>query len=236
MEIKFNTYPGAPMDFANVWYVIALNTSGPAPGTPGMPYAVNGNQVQNWLNYSFEFIIYELQGQTSPSVAFIQFVTQPGTGGGTIKVPTQPLTVSSQQVQLYANCNGSQTQFCLIIDRHIFSGLGVGTPTPSPTASGTPSPAPSATPTASPTPGAIAGSWFINWFTVSPSGGPTAAGSVIDAPGLGGASNANWLPPNGAYDTTTDFDLTWNAIPPPGWPQVTPSAAQIAGGEVLNVH
>lgn len=235
MQIKFNTYQ--QMDFTNVWYVIALNTSGPAPGTNGEPYAPNGNTAMNWLNYSFEILVYELPGQTSPSVALVQFVTQPGTGGGTIKVPTQPLTVNPQQLQLNPNCNGSGTQFCLTIDRHLFSGLTNTNPSASPSASpsSSPSASPSASPTASPTPGATSGVWFINWFTVQPTGtGPQGGGAVIDAPGTLGPNDQNWLPPSTSFDTATSFDLPWNGVPPPGWPQVTPAAAQISGGEVLN--
>jgi hypothetical protein len=229
MEIKFNTYQ--PMDFVNVWYIIALNTD----GTGVQPYPFNGNQQRNWLGYSFELVVFALAGQTAPQVSLIQFVTTPAVGGGTIKYPTQALTVNPQQLQLYPNCNGSQTQFCVIIDRHVFSGLGVGsaTPTPSPSASATPSP--SASPTPTPAPPAIGGIWNINWFTVSPSGGPSATGTVIAAPGPLGVNDTTWLPPSKTYDTTTNFDLIWNAVPPPGWPQVTPTAAQIAGGEVLNV-
>lgn len=240
MQIKFNT--SSAMDFTNVWYVIALNTSGPAPGTNGEPYAFFGNNAQNWVNYSFEIIVYQLQGQTSPTASLVQFVTTTGPGGGTVKTPTQPLTVNPQQLQLFPNCNGAGTQFCLTIDRHIFSGIGAtaapsASPSPTPTgsASASPSASPSGSPSPTPTPGAIAGVWYINWFTVQPTGaGPTGGGSVIDAPGPLGASDQTWLPPNTNYDTTTAFDLTWNAVPPPGWKQVTPAAAQIAGGEVLN--
>jgi len=235
MQIKFNTYQ--PLDFVNVWYIIALNTSAPAPGSNGEPYPFNGNSNQNWVNYSFEIIVYQLQGQSAPTASLVQFVNQSGPGRGIIKVPTQPFTVTPQQLQLNPNCNGSLTQFCITIDRHVFSGLGSATPTPSPTTSPTttPSSSPSASPTASPTPGAISGVWYINWFTVLPtSAGPQAGGSVIDAPGALGASDQQWLPPNTNYDTATVFDSPWNAVPPPGWPQVTPSQAQIAGGEVLN--
>lgn len=231
MQIKFNTYQ--TMDFTNVWYVIALNTATPAPGTNGEPYAFNGNPQQNWVNYSFEIIVYQLPGQSAPTASLVQFISQTGVGGGIIKVPSQPFTVTPQQLQLNPNCNGNGTQFCITIDRHVFSGIGSATATPSPTTS--PTTSPSASPTASPTPGATSGVWYINWFTVQPTGaGPQGGGSVIDAPGALGPSDQQWLPPNTNYDTGTAFDSPWNAVPAPGWPQVTPSQAQIAGGEVLN--
>lgn len=234
MEVKFNTYQA--MNFTSTWYVIALDTD----GSGIQPYPVNGNQQQNWRGYSFEIIVYQLQGQAGPQAALIQFVTQQNLGGGgTTKVPTQPLTYAPQQLQLIPNCNGAQTQFCVLIDRHLFSGLTQASPSASPSAtpSASPSASPSSSPSASPSPPAISGLWNVNWFTVNPTGGPQAGGQVIDAPGPLGVNDQTWTPPNtpnGVYDTSTSFDSTWTAISPPGWPQVTPAEAQIAGGEVLN--
>lgn len=235
MQIKFNT--AGTMDFTNVWYVIALNTS----GTGTEPYAINGNQQQNWLDYSFEIIVFQGQGQIAPQAELIQFLTQPNPGGGTVKVPSAPFTVAQQQLQLNPNCNGSQTQFCVTIDRHLFSGLNGSAPSASPssspsaTPSTSPSASPSGSPSASPTPGAFSGVVYVNWFTVNPSGAVAAGGQVIDAPGLGGATDHSWLPenpPSHNYDTSRTFDYPWNAVP--GWTPVSSAAAQIAGGEVLN--
>lgn len=231
MQIQFNTYQ--PLNFTTTWYVIAINTD----GTGIQPYPINGNQQQNWLGYSFEFIVYQLQGQAGPQVSMVQFVTQPAVGGGTLKTPTPPLTVNPQQLILTPNCNGLQTEFCLIIDRHLFSGLGSPSPSPSGSASASPSASPSGSPSASPTPGAPTGNYNINWFTVNPTGGPQAGGQVIDAPGPLGVNDQTWLPPSvpkGEYNTAANFNLSWQAVPPPGWPQVTPPEAQIAGGGVLN--
>lgn len=240
MQIKFNTYQ--TMDFTNVWYVIALNTSGvAAPGTNGEPYAFFGNSQQNWTNFSFEIIVSQLSGQPGPTAAVYQFVSVPNPGGGPpIKSPVQLYGLSSAQLNLNPNCNGSGTQFCVTIDRHVFSGIrGTASPSPSPSPSASASPSPSASPSASPTasptssPPAVGGIWYINWFTVTP-GSPPSGGQVVDAPGTGGPSDQQWLPPNTNYDTTMGFDLPWNAVPVPGWPQAASPAAQIAGGEVLN--
>jgi hypothetical protein len=233
MEVKFNTYQ--PLDFVNVWYVIALNTD----GTGQQPYPINGNQQRNWLGYSFELIVYQLPGQTGPQASLWEF-TQQNVSGVTVKVPAPIIAYAPQQIQLTPNCDNSQTAFCVIIDRHLFSGLSGATPTPSPTSSAssspTPSPTPSTSPTATPAPPAVAGIWNVNWFTVTPtSAGPQAGGAVIDAPGPLGVNDQTWLPPSGTYDTTTQLDEIWTGVPPPGWPQVTPPAAQIAGGEVINV-
>ena len=232
MQIKFNTYQA--MDFGNVWYVIALNTS----GTGGQPYAINGNSQQNWTDFSFEIVLYQVPGQAAPQVKLIQFISQPGIGGGTVKVPTTITAYASQLLQFTPNCNGAQTQLCVTINRTLFAGLsGSGTtpsPTPGPSSSptSTPSASPSASPTTSPSPQPFGGTWFINWFTVN-----AATGQVIDAPGPSGPTDVSWLPPiptSHNYDTTTSFDFAWQGVPPPGWVQVTPASAQIAGGEVLN--
>jgi hypothetical protein len=242
MMIKFTT--SAAMDFGSVWYVIVLNTGGAAPGTNGEPYPI-GSQ-QNWNNYSFEFIVYQLQGQSQPQVALYQFINQLNPGGGSLKVPFGPLNYAPQLVNLTTNCNGQFNQFCLLINRNILAGLSSPTPSPSPSASPTVSPSPSptssssATPSASPTPPTVTGTWFVNWFTVTPNSvggqpGVASQGVVIDAPGPGDQLNGQtWLPPGAPYDTSTQFDQLWQAVPPPGWTQVTPAAAQIGGGEVLN--
>ena len=245
IEIKFRT--AQPLDFVNTWYVIAINTEGQAPGTNGMPYPVNGNQSMNWQNYSFEIIVSQLPGQTGPQAAIIQFITQRAVGGGIVKYPSQPFTVTPQQLLLTPNCDALGTTFCLLIDRNLFAGLGSTTPgpssSPSATPSSSPSPSPSPTSSTSPSPSpsgsppTLTGSWFINWFTVTPGGGgPQAAGqgSVIDAPGPQGVTDQTWVANGEPYNTGNAFDVPWQAVPPPGWPQVSTGSAQIAGGEVLN--
>lgn len=239
MQIKFST--AQPMDFVNVWYVIALNTEGAANGTNGMPYPQYGNQSYNWLNYSFEIIVYQLTGQTSPSVALYQLVTEHPAGQPPYKLPV-PVGYTQGDILLNSNCNQQSTQFCLQINRRVFAGLSSASPTPSPSPSVSPSASPSATPSGSPSPApsstpSVTGSWFINWFTVTPnpSSGATAPyGAVIDAPGPQGVNDQTWMATGEPYNTATAFDVPWNAVPPPGWPQVSNGAAQIAGGEVLN--
>lgn len=245
IQIKFTT--AQAMDFVNVWYVIAVNTEGAAAATNGEPYPINANQNQNWLNYSFEIIVFQTPGQTGPQAALIQFLTAHPAGSPPIKYPSQPFVLTPQQLLLTPNCNGQQTQFCLLIDRNVFAGLLSNSPTPSASPSGSPSASPSAspsgspsaspspTPSGSPAPPTVTGSWYFNWFTVtSNAGGPGAAsqGQIIDAPGTLGVNDQSWTPPNSPYNTATSFDVLWNAVP--SWPQVSSGAAQIAGGEVLN--
>lgn len=236
MQIKFSTTQ--PMDFVNTWYVIALNTQGAVNGTNGMPYP-GRIQINAWTNFSFEIIVSQTQGQTGPSVSLIQFVPQANTGGGTIKVPTQVTGYTPQQLVLTPNCNSQGTQFCVLIDRNLFAGLGSTTPppssSPSTSPSASPSTSPSGSPSPSPSPGALTGTWYINWFTVEPSNPGGTGGQVIDAPGLGGVNDLQWTPAGSPYDTATAFDVPWNADP--AWPAPNSSlnpGAQIAGGEVLN--
>ncbi len=211
MQIKFST-AGAALDFTNVWYVIAFNTS----GTGGEPYAINGNTSQNWQDFSFEIVVGASGGPVQATLW--QFISVPQTGGGSVKAPYGPIFVTPQQLQLNTNCNGNQTEFCVTLDRSIFYGIGAPTSTSSPSAG--------------PTGESEVSTWYINWFTASPTGNPV--GQVIDAPGTNGATNTNWLPSNGSFDVTTTFDDPWYAVGSPAWPQVTPQSAQIGGGEVVN--
>lgn len=236
MMIKFTTTQA--MDFVNTWYVIALNTQGAVNGTNGMPYPgrIQGNA---WTNFSFEIIVSQAQGQTGPSATLVQFVPQSGTGGGTYKVPTVVNGLTPQQLVLTPNCNSQGTQFCVLIDRNVFAGLGsTATPTPSSSPSASPSSSPSASPSGSPspspTPSSLTGTWYINWFTVLPDNTQGTGGAVIDAPGVGGVNELNWTPPGSPYNTADKFDDVWNADP--GWPPPNTQnpGAQIAGGEVLN--
>lgn len=241
MTIKFNT--SQAMDFVNVWYVIAINTEGPANGINGMPYPAYASQAQGWVNYSFEFIVYQLQGQPSPSVALYQLLTEHPQGQPPFKQPVQ-LSYTQGDVLLTPNCNGQSTQFCLQINRNVFAGLGTASPSPSPSPTATASASPTASPSGSPSPSpsasppTVTGSWYINWFTVTPgnniAAGGAPYGSPIDAPGPNGVNDVSWMPTGSPYNTATPFDVPWNAVPPPGWPQVSSGSAQIAGGEVLN--
>lgn len=251
LTVKFTT--AGQMNFTNYWYVIAVNTEGPAPGTTtGEPYPFYGNQGQNWLNYSFEFIVFAAQGQP-PQVAFYQFKNFVVPGQPPFKSPVQP-GYTAGDIVLNPNCNGLNTQFCLQINRRVFAGIGLTSPSPSPSTS--PSTSPSPTPTASPSslpsgspspspsssPPSETPTIYVNWFTVTSAGNnlqnpQVNTGTVVDAPGpaLNPISDTTWLPPNAPYDTATSFDVTWQAVlSPGGWTQTSDAAAQIAGGEVLN--
>jgi len=139
-QVRFTA--GAPLDFQNVAYIVAFNTS----GTGGEPYAINGNQTRNWQDYSFEIVLGGGGGIVQPTV--FQFITQ-NRGGGSVKVPFR-LQPTAQQLQFDPNCNGQGTQLCVTFDRRLFNGIQTG---------GSPSPSP--TPQSS--------QWFVNWFTADAS-------------------------------------------------------------------
>lgn len=186
------------MDFTNVQYVVMFNTT----GTGGMPYA-NGFQT-NYANYSFAIAIGGNGTLSQPRV--IQYVRQPGLGGGTYASP-QSIPWTQQQLQYVLNTNGQNTQLTITFDRRLFNGI-VPTPTPAGT-------------------GSVV--WYANWFTTDTSGNP------IDAPGLGGPKDTSFtFPTSGSpgVDPTTAFDYQWTFQN--GWPQVSPQSAQLAAGELLN--
>ncbi len=211
MQIKFSTQ--GPADFVNNYYVLAFNTSG--AGTE--PYAINGNQTQNWLNFSYELVIYQANTSSAVQASLWQFVSTQSTNGGTIKTPVRVNVINPQDLFVIPNC-GSANQFCVTLNRTIFV-TAFTSPTPSPSPSASPGP-----------PNGIANTWFINWFIASPAGSPS--GQVISAAGTFGITDTTF---NKLYDITTSFDQTWSQPLPPAVPAAPSQASQITGGEVLNV-
>jgi hypothetical protein len=224
MQIKFNTV--GTLDFVNNWYVLAFNTS----GTGGEPYALFGNTANNWKDWSLEIVVSQPPGGQVQAVAY-QFITQQGTGN--IKAPFK-LNPTQQQLYVVPNCNNLGTQFCVNVDRHIFSPV-TATPTPGASPSGSPSPSasPSGSPSPSPTPiptppNGTAPVWYVNWFVASPQGSPQ--GQVVDAPGQAGINDVSF---QYIVDTTRIVDVapwTYQA----GWTAGPSQSATIAGGEILN--
>jgi len=160
MQVKFTTQ--GPMDFNNNRYAIVFNTSG-----NGMePYAKDAAQL-TYTNYSFAIIVGGSGGQVGAQV--VQYVSQPGVGGGTVKIP-QRLPVPPQDLILIPNSNGQNTQFTVQFARFIFNGiLGAG-----------------ATPSSAPPTTAPQSTWYINWFTLDSQNYPQ------DAPGLGGKNDTTF--------------------------------------------
>lgn len=170
-------------------------------GSGTMPYA-NAGQT-NFANYSFEIVVGGNGTVAGP--ALIQYVRQPGI---TLPVPRQ-FTYSPQQLQFDPNSDGLGDQFTITFDRRLFNGPIVPTPSPGPNGNNT---------------------WYVNWFTATPGGGPGLVGQVLDAPGLLGPADTSFtFPP---LNVTTSFDQQWVAAA--GWLQVSNANAQIAGGEVIN--
>jgi hypothetical protein len=219
MQIKFTVQ--GQLDFSNNWYVLAFNTS----GTGGEPYAVYGNQSQNWKDWWAEIIVFQPPGGQVEAFMY-QFITQQGTGS--LKSPYNITSrINPQQLQVNPNCNGLGTQFCVTVDRHIFIPV-TATPAPGASPTATPTGAPSPTPT--PATGTAA-TWFVNWFVASPSAGNNAPfGSVLSAPGVLGPQDTSF---QYKVDTTTAVDTTpWLAQA--GWATGPTPSGTVGGGEILN--
>lgn len=216
MQVKFLTQ-SAP-DFVNNWYVLAFNTS----GNNVEPYAINGNQLNNWLNFTFEIVVYQPNASSAIQAALIQFVSTRGPNGP-LKTPVHVCCPAPQDLIVTPNC-GTQNQFCVTLTRNIFiTQYCTPSPSSSPSSSPSPSPAPSAASSC------VSNPWNINWFVASPGGNPT--GQVISAAGSFGVTDTTFQK---TYDVTTTFDQTWTQPLPPAVPLAPSQAAQIVGGEVAN--
>jgi hypothetical protein len=227
MQIQFQTQGQA--DFVDNWYVLAFNTS----GTGTEPYAINGNQAQNWFNFSFEIVIFQPNVNSAIQYQVWQFVSTQGPNGP-LKQPFRLGPYTPQQIYITPSC-GSINQFCVTFNRDIFvTTFCPQSPSPSPTTSGTPTPtsSPTGSPSPSPVPSSacVADNWFINWFVASPTGTP--AGQVIAAAGPFGTTDTTFVQ---QYNVLQNFASPWTQGLPPAVPQAPSVASQITGGEVLNV-
>ncbi|MBV9971875.1 MAG: hypothetical protein JO135_00915 [Candidatus Eremiobacteraeota bacterium] len=108
-----------PMDFTNVRYLIAFNTS----GNGGVPYTNAYNT--GYANYSFIITVSGVNGFVAPQVC--QIIRQQGGG-----VTCQPEQFSPSQVILTLNSNGRNNEFTIMFDRRLFYGIPPASPTPPP--------------------------------------------------------------------------------------------------------
>jgi len=226
IQIKFRTL--APLDYTNVTYIIAFNTTTDG----GTPYVSNGNQAKNWLHYSY-WIIVDAHAAATLLPTVQQFIT-PISGSGQAG-PTSPVTlngINPAQLILNPNSNGQGTEFTITMSRVLFNGTvtpspgptDTPSPTPTPTPVGaTPSPTPSGSPSPAPTPTPLYSNvWYWNFFTQT--GGGTVDAFSTNAGGIG--DNQFSIP----FDVSTTFDLVQNA----NTPGITPASAQITGAEFIN--
>jgi len=208
MQIKFQTQGQA--DFVNNWYVLAFNTTGTAE-----PYAINGNQNQNWLNFSFVIRIFQPNASSALQAQLWQFVSAQGPNGP-LKQAVLIGPINPQDLVVTPNC-GTQTQFCVTLNRRIFlTAYSCGSASPSPAPTGSQS-------------SCVGTTWFINWFVTSPVGNPV--GQIVAAAGPFGVTDTTFIK---QYDVTAAFDQSWTQGRPPAVPQAPSAASQITGGEVLN--
>jgi len=232
IQFKFRT--AAPLDFANVTYSIALNTS----GTGGTPYATNGNINRNYLGYSFRIDVANTGPGNTLAATLWQYVTTVTGGGQTGPIDVRQVTgFFPSQLILNPNSNGQGTEFSLTIDRRIFNGIQTSSPSaspsisPSPTPSATPTPAgatPSPTPSSSPTlaptiPPNFSNTWYWNYFT-------SVGNTTVDAFSLigAGAQDQQFVD---VLNVNAAFEDKQSASALPG---ITPASAQIAGADIIN--
>lgn len=226
IQIKFRTL--APLDYTNVTYVIAFNTTADA----GTPYARNGNTANNYLHYSYWIVVNSNSVATGlPTIQ--QFVTPiSGTGQTGPKYAATLPGILGTQLMFNPNSNGQGTEFTITMSRALFNGLitpspgptGTPSPTPTPTPAGsTPTPTPSGSPTPAVTPTPLYSNvWSWNFFTQS-------AGGTVDAfsTSAAGAGDTSYSYP---FDVSTAFDIVQNA----NTTGITPASAQIIGAEFIN--
>jgi len=226
IQIKFRTL--APLDYTNVKYVIAFNTTTDG----GTPYALNGDAAHNWLHYSY-WIIVDSNAVTTGLPTVQQFYTPiSGSGQPGLKQVLTVQGILGTQMQFNPNSNGQGTEFTITMSRTLFNLLtspspgptGTPSPTPSPTPTGaTPSPVPSGSPSPAPTAAPVySNTWYWNFFT-------TYGGGTVDAfsQTASGANDINFSYP---FDVTTPFDIVRNATTT----GITPASAQIIGAEFIN--
>jgi hypothetical protein len=170
------------------------------------PYA---NALQTgFLNYSFAWVIGGTSGPLPNPPILLQYYPLPGTSTG---LQTISLAVPPTAANLLTNINGTNSEFQLTFNRQLFT-------IPPPTQTAPPSPVPTSTAQAS---------WNINYFTTDQNGVP------IDAGGINGKSDVAFTL---SVNTTQSVDLTDSAFQKSGVSStVSDPAAQITGGEIINV-
>jgi hypothetical protein len=186
-SIKFDV--AAPFNFSSYQYFVVFNTTGNGQ-TP-----LTNPQTNNWANYSFAIEVGGNGGSTFAGP--IEFLRTPGFTGQPALIH---LGATPQQFQYIANSNGTGTEFTIIFQRIIFSGLN--SPTPSPAPSTSPTPTPSVGPSGSPTPNPVKINWLFNAFTTQ----SNANGQIqfVDSMGTFGPTDTTFVSPNLAMNTCFD--------------------------------
>jgi hypothetical protein len=192
LAIHFDTQ--SPFNFSNYQYMIVFNTTGSLV-TPST------QTVQtNWAGYEFALIAYGSGINTAAE--FVQFVHEAN--------PKQPPTwlflhPTPSQLNFNPNSNGAGTEFSMIAQKTIFSGI--------------PSPGPAPTSTAS-------NNWTFNAFVTQASNG--GQWQFYDSMGSGGINPPEFISPT--LNMETCFDNTYFAT---GYVPPDP-AAQIVSVEISN--
>lgn len=175
-------------------------------GNGGQPYA-NGFNT-GYTNYSFIFAVGGFNGVVQANL--YQIIQQPGGAAGQ---PSQvQLQFGPQQVQLLTNSNGQNTEFTLNFDRNLMFGIPGATASPFPQG-----PQPTTSPQSV---------WNVNFITTDKSTVP------LDALGSFGVNDTSYTL---SLPVATQFDYIQQLTVPAGATQASTPAAQLAGGEIINV-
>jgi hypothetical protein len=183
-----------PFNFSQYQYMIVFNTTG-----SGVTPSTDTLQT-NWNGYSFALIA--LGGAISTYAEPVQFLRN---SNPHISPAWLPLHTTPQQFSYNLNNNGTDTEFSLLVQKSVLTGIV------------SPSPSPSATP---------ADVWTFNAFTTQASSQGTW--QFFDSMGAGGPIDPQFVSPK--LCMTEPFDNTYTAI----YTSAPDAAAQIATIQIAN--
>jgi hypothetical protein len=183
----------APFNFSNYQYMVVLNTTG-----SGVTPSTDTLQT-NWAGYSFALVA--LGNGISSYAEPVQFVrnANPHISPAWLRLGTTP-----QQFSYNLDNNGTGTEFSILVQRSIFTGIA------------SPSPSPSASPS---------NVWTFNAFTTQAS--PQGQWTFLDSMGAGGPVDPQFVSPK--LCMTEQFDNTSYPLYQPSDP-----SAQIVSIEFAN--
>ncbi len=169
-------------NFSNYQYWVVFNTTGNNI-TPSVEPFNN-----NWAGYSFAVEVAG-NGVTSYAVP-VEFVRS--TAAPHAQPYFQRLVTTPHQFQYLPNSNGTSSEFTVLFQRNVFSGIATPTPGPSPTSSAQP----------------FANTWYFNAFTTQTNG--LGQLTFMDSLGAGGPVLPDFVSP--ALNIRTTFQLPEYAL------------------------
>jgi hypothetical protein len=197
MSVKFDT--AGAFNFSQYRYLVVFNT------TENGQTPLTNPQQNNWSAYSFSIEIGGTGGGTfANAYEYLRSSNCSTCAPALIAIGTTPT-----QFQYIPNSNGTGTEFTVVFQPIIFSGIA----TPGPNASSTPPP--------------VRPVWTFNAFTAQPN--TSSVLTFVDSLGIGGPTDVTFQSPN--INITQQFDQVVFALD--GDTQIDP-AAQIVSIEIAN--